>query len=264
MSLRNKLIIAFSGLLVILLALGIISIRTVTESSLAIERIFRENYDTVAACLKMKRAIERLDRITEISLWEKLPDSSRESEPVILEFEKNLQVQQGNVTVPGEQELTDRLTELWTVYRREFQSLWHMPDTGTVRRDFYRNTLLPRLQEVSDTAQSIMDKNLNNMVAVDGQARRRALDTRRTMMVLVSVGVLLGVVFIGVVGPAILRPIESLTRLVREIQKGNLDLVVTVRSRDEIGQLALAFNEMASSLREFRRSDRAQIGRAHV
>ena len=134
-----------------------------------------------------------------------------------------------------------------------------MPDTGTVRRDFYRNTLLPRLQEVSDTAQSIMDKNLNNMVSVDGQARRRALDTRRTMVVLVSVGVLLGVVFIGVVGPAILRPIESLTRSVREIQKGNLDLVVTVRSRDEIGQLAVAFNEMASSLREFRRSDRARL-----
>ena len=77
MSLRNKLIAAFSGLLVILLALGIMSIRMVTESSSAIERIFRENYDSVAACLKMKRAIERLDRIADISLWEKLPDPSR-------------------------------------------------------------------------------------------------------------------------------------------------------------------------------------------
>ena len=136
MSLRNKLIAAFSGLLVILLALGIMSIRTVTESSLAIERIFRENYDTVAACLKMKRAIERLDRIADSSLWEKLPDPSNESEPAILEFERNLQFQQGNVTVPGEQELTDRLTELWTVYKREFQSLLQMPDTGTTAPRF--------------------------------------------------------------------------------------------------------------------------------
>jgi signal transduction histidine kinase len=56
-----------------------------------------------------------------------------------------------------------------------------------------------------------------------------------------------------------LSPIASLTRSVREIQKGNLDLVVNVHSRDEIGQLAEAFNQMATSLRELRRGDRAQL-----
>ena len=35
--------------------------------------------------------------------------------------------------------------------------------------------------------------------------------------------------------------------------------MVMVHSRDEIGQLAVAFNEMASSLREFRRSDHARL-----
>ena len=63
-------------------------------------------------------------------------------------------------------------------------------------------------------------------------------------------------------GPKILRPIASLRRSVSEIQKGNLDLVVNVPSHDEIGQLAAAFNDMAASLREFRRSDRAQLLRS--
>lgn len=259
MSLRSKLIVAFGGLLLILLAVGVVSVRMVTESSTAIERIFRENYDSVAACLKMKGAIERLDRLAELSLWEKLPDPLGSCEPVIREFERNLTFQQGNVTLPGEPELTDHLSELWKAYQRELHSLFQMPAAGMDRRDFYRSTLVPRLQEVSNAAQSIMDKNLNNMVSVDGQARRRALETRRTMVVLVFVGVALGVVFIAVAGPAILRPIESLTRSVREIQKGNLDLVVMVHSRDEIGQLAMAFNEMASSLREFRRTGQARL-----
>jgi two-component system, NtrC family, sensor histidine kinase KinB len=259
MSLRSKLIIAFGGLLLILLAVGIMSVRMATESSSAIERIFRENYDSVAACLKMKEAIERLDRVAELSLWEKLPDALGTSEPLIHEFERNLRFQQGNVTLAGEQELTDQLSELWKAYQRELHSLFQMPDAGVARRDFYRSTLVPRLQEVSNTAQGIMDKNLDNMVSVDGQARRRALETRRTMLVLVFVGVALGVVFIAVAGPAILRPTESLTRSVREIQKGNLDLVVMVHSRDEIGQLAMAFNEMASSLREFRRTGQARL-----
>ena len=56
-----------------------------------------------------------------------------------------------------------------------------------------------------------------------------------------------------------MRPIASLTRSVREIQKGNLDLVVNVRSQDEIGQLGEAINQMAASLREFRRSDQAHL-----
>jgi NtrC-family two-component system sensor histidine kinase KinB len=259
MSLRSKLIVAFGGLLLILLAVGVVSVRMVTESSTAIERIFRENYDSVAACLKMKGAIERLDRFAELSLWEKLPDPLGSSEPVIREFERNLKFQLGNVTLPGEQELTDQLSELWKAYQRELHSLFQMPDAGMARRDFYRSALVPRLQEVSNAAQTIMDKNLDNMVSVDGQARRRALETRRTMVVLVFVGLALGVVFIAVAGPAILRPIESLTRSVREIQKGNLDLVVMVHSRDEIGQLAMAFNEMASSLREFRRTGQARL-----
>ena len=41
--------------------------------------------------------------------------------------------------------------------------------------------------------------------------------------------------------------------------EGNLDLVVQSDSRDEVGHLSEAFNAMAASLREFRRSDQAKL-----
>ena len=97
------------------------------------------------------------------------------------------------------------------------------------------------------------------MVAADGQAQQRAAQTRKAMLFLLFIGIGLGVGFIVLAGPAILRPIASLTRSVREIQQGNLDLVVNVRSQDEIGQLGEAINQMAASLREFRRSDQAHL-----
>jgi len=259
MSLKTKLIIAFCGPVLILLTVGLISVRTVTQSSKAMERIFRENYDSVAACLKIKAAIEHLDGIAQTSLWEGIADPLREGESSILESEKNLKFQQGNVTLPGEQELTNRLTELWGSYRSEFEKLSGLPGSGKARQDFYRSKLLPRSQEVRDVAQRIIDINLNNMVSVDGQARQQAVETNRTMIALVCSGVVLAIILIMVIGPSIARPIASLTRSVREIQQGNLDLVVKVHSRDEIGQLAAAFNEMASSLREFRRTGRARL-----
>ena len=261
MGIRTKLLIAFAGLLLIVAVVGVVSIHTLNESSKAIERILRENYDTVAACDHMKVALEKLDRQAELCLWEDRPEVCQQSQPVLDEFNKNLRFQQGNVTLPGEQELTDRLTESWKSYRRDLENFYKLSDL-IHRREFYSHQLLTRSREVREIAQGIIKLNLDNMVAADGQVKQRATQTRKAMLFLLFVGISMGAGFIVLAGPAILRPIASLIRSVREIQKGNLDLVVNVRSQDEIGQLGEAFNQMTTSLREFRRSDRAHLLRA--
>jgi len=53
--------------------------------------------------------------------------------------------------------------------------------------------------------------------------------------------------FISFIGRWILQPITRLTRSVEQIKEGNLDLVVKTESRDEMGRLSEAFNEMAAS-----------------
>jgi signal transduction histidine kinase len=209
----------------------------------------------------MKVALEKLDRQAELCLWEDRPEVCRQSQSVLGEFDNNLRFQQGNVTVPGEQELTDRLTESWKGYSLDLENFYQLSNLSE-RREFYRRRLLPRSQEVREATQKIIELNLNNMVAADGQAQQRAAQTRKAMLFLLFIGIGICVGFIVLAGPAILRPIASLTRSVREIQQGNLDLVVNVRSQDEIGQLGEAINQMAASLREFRRSDQAHLLRA--
>jgi two-component system, NtrC family, sensor histidine kinase KinB len=259
MSLKTKLIIGFSGLLAILLVVGMMSIRTSNDFSKSIERILRENYDSVVACYKLKGAVERLDRIALTSLWETPLGASGQIKDSLIDFEKNLSFQQRNVTVLGEQALTDRMTNQWKTYREEFESLLKPLESKTGRLDFFRNQLLVRSDELRATAQKIIDLNLNNMVAVDGQTRLRSIETRRTLLFLVFSGFALAVVFIALIWPSIFRPIAGLMRSVHEIQQGNLDLVVNVHSRDEMGQLAEAFNEMAISLRKLRRNDHARL-----
>ena len=72
-------------------------------------------------------------------------------------------------------------------------------------------------------------------------------------------GSALAVVFTLLVARSILRPLATVIRSIREIEGGNLDLVVQVRSNDEIRQLAEAFNSMAAKLREYRRTNRAKL-----
>ena len=259
MSIRTKLIWVFSGFILILAMVALVTFHTLSESSKVIDRIMRENYDSVEACYKMKDASERLDYLGEVSLWEKPADLQRQNDGAIGELERNLKLQQGKVTLPGERELTDRLTELWLSYHRELQGFYQLVNSGALPRDLYRSTLLPRSQAFRDTAQKILELNLNNMVAADGQAHLKAVHTRNIMLLLLSSGILVALGFIVSIGPNIWGPITRLTQSVSEIQKGNLDLVVNAPSRDEIGQLAKAFNKMTATLREVRRSDRAQL-----
>ena len=119
MSLKTKLIIAFGGLIAILAVVGALTVRTMNESGKAIDLILRENYDSIVACYKMQDALERLDRLAEISLCQKVSNLNLQVHSNKKDFENNLKFQQGNITVPGEQELTDRLTTLWQDYRME-------------------------------------------------------------------------------------------------------------------------------------------------
>ena len=258
MNLKTKLILASCGPLLILLVVGLISIRTITESSKALERIFRENYDSVAAGLAMQQAIERMDRDTEAYVWQNGVEKT-EVDAAVLGFSRNLKFQQGNITLPGERELTDKLTESWKTYSGELETFLQMPEIGSARRDFYLTRLLPHSDAVLDAAQRIININLNNMISTDGQVRQQAAETNRNVIGLVVAGTILALIVVVIIGPSILRPISSLTRSVKEIQQGNLDLLVKARSGDEIGQLASAFNEMTSSLREFRRTNRARL-----
>ena len=61
---------------------------------------------------------------------------------------------------------------------------------------------------------------------------------------------------------AILRPIQTLTAVSKELGEGKLDQVVPVESRDELGQLADAFNKLASRLRAYRQTTTDQLSQA--
>jgi signal transduction histidine kinase len=75
---------------------------------------------------------------------------------------------------------------------------------------------------------------------------------RRLGFVVGLAGVLLGVVLSWWVAARVTRPVERLAAGAREVAAGNWDARVAIGSRDEVGQLARAFNEMTRQLAEQR------------
>ena len=259
MSLRQKLALGFGGLLVIIAAIGIHNITRITALGQSIDVILRENYRSVVACQEMKEALERMDSgavFVLLGAEQKGNDQIAQNEA---RFEKALQVELGNITLPGEGEKAERLKRLFGQFRSDIKVMANPAFGREARRKTYFDELLPQFQGMKDTADAILRMNQENMVAMDARARRQAQSVRGQMYMMLLAATVIAAGFLFLTGKWILRPITRLTDSAKEIRKGNLDLVVPGGSGDEIGQLSEAFNEMTASLREFRRNGQARL-----
>lgn len=261
LGLRQKLSLGFGGLLVIILVIGVQSILHLTKLGESINVILRENYRSVIACQEMKEALERMDSgilFTLLAYTEKGQELISKNE---LAFEKALQVELHNITLPGEGEKAAHLQGLFKQYKTALKNVENSKMPLAFRRNTYFTHLLPLFQQIKDTADKILQTNQQNMIDANDLARAGAAAARKRMYILLFVGTIVAIGFLFFMGKWILRPINRLIKSADEIRRGNLDLVVQSSSRDEIGHLSEAFNAMAASLREFRRSDQAKLVR---
>ena len=261
LGIRQKLSLGFVGLLAIIVVIGLHSVALLTELGGSIDVILRENYLSVIACQDMKEALERMDSgvlFTLLGYDQQGSDLISKNETA---FEKALEVELRNITLPGEGEKAAHLQALFQEYRVSLGTIRNSSFSLDQRRDTYFTQLLPLFQQIKTTADEVLAMNQKNMSDANEHARQTAAAARQRMVMLLMIGALVAVGFMWFVGKWILRPIARLTASAKEIESGNLDLVVHADSGDEIGRLSEAFNAMAASLRDFRRSDRARLVR---
>ncbi len=261
LGLRHKLSLGFGGLSLIIMIVGIQSIIQFRDLGQSIDVILRENYRSVVACQEMKEALERMDSgilFTFLGYQKEGTDLIRKNESV---FGKALDIELHNITVPGEKEKAADLKALYAAYRETLHKAENQNLPIHLRRQLYFKELLPLFQQVKNTSDDILQMNQNNMHEANDLARKQAAKAQRHMMIFLFFGAAIAVAFMTFVGKWILNPINRLIHSADAIRDGNLDLVVRADSRDEIGRLSEAFNDMALSLRAFRRSDQAKLAR---
>jgi two-component system, NtrC family, sensor histidine kinase KinB len=258
-SLRNRLWIGFGSLLLILLVVSALTLVVFTRYSHALERVFRENYDSTVYCDAMKESIDRLNTRAQEVIWDDPAAAKIDVADLEYKFQFNMDAQLGNVTLPGEMEASRQLAGLWADYRQHYQAF---ENAQSGKPDLYKQDLLPRYVQLRQLAQHVADMNMSNMISVDGQAKRTLLHVRNALLILVIVGTALAAIVVWTAGVQILRPLRDFTLSARQIESGNLDLNLPIRSLDEIGELTEAFNSMALRLREFKQIDHDRLIRS--
>ncbi len=261
LGIRTKLSLVFFGLLLIIVVVGIQSIFLFNELGGSIDLILRENYRSVVACHDMKESLERVDS----GLLQTMLGRVDEGKTIVTKnlniFDQALKVELQNLTLPDEEEKVFQIKRLFEDYKHLTDLVMDPYPDLEKRRDVYFAKMMPLFREIKGVASEILQMNQANMNVSDENARSKAREARRAMIVLILVALTLAVGFMFLVSRWILRPIFSLINAANEIKSGNLDVVIHSKSGDEIGELAHSLDAMAASLRELKRSDQAHLNR---
>jgi signal transduction histidine kinase len=77
-----------------------------------------------------------------------------------------------------------------------------------------------------------------------------AIQTKNFALIVITSFIILIITFMYLLRKIVINPITRLRDIVNEIGKGNLNTKIDIKSKDEIGQLASAFNQMTTDLRK--------------
>jgi two-component system, NtrC family, sensor histidine kinase KinB len=255
---KRRILLWLCPILILFVGVGLYAVMLFNRLGGSINVILRENYESVLAGQQMKESSERMDSGLSFATAgeeQRGRDLFNENVPV---FEESLKKELNNITLPGEGETASKIREAENRYHALARSFWDTADPST-RRKMYFSELLSLFTEIKNNAQEIIRMNQENMVQADHSAKSLSADSTQTMVLLLAFGVVLAISLGYGLQRAILKPIQTLTTVSRELGEGKLDQVVPVESNDELGQLADAFNKLATRLRAYRQVTTDQL-----
>ncbi|HEY7309837.1 MAG TPA: ATP-binding protein [Gemmataceae bacterium] len=263
MTLRQRIVLALAPLvclLALIAATGIVLLRHVGSR---IEDILHENYVSVEAMAGLNEGLERIDSSFQFALQGK-KDARNEYEQSWIVYNENLKREQNNVTEAGEQDLVDRLSELTKEYRKKGDEFFDAPADRPGRAEEYfgsedKRGLLQCFRDIKEVAGTIRQLNKDSMERASDEAKRTAIISQVALGIGLVVTVGLAGLLVWSTTRAVLGPIQAVTRSAIAIGGGDLNQAVPVLSRDEMGQLAEAFNRMSRQLRDYRDSHSARL-----
>jgi len=291
-SLRTRIFLTLVPLLALLAIVGAAGVVLIYRLGGRIDDILRENYDSVRAMERLNEALDRIDSSFVFALAGKEDIAQRQYHKNWKAYLQSLDEERRNITLPGEQELVDKLEDLTARYRRQGDRFYtelpalHAGAVGltaspqgpllaaaplpTARADRGRlyfgtkgaQALRGRFEEIKRVSADILLMNQNNMEEASRKSRREAVGSLAWFAIGLAGAVVLAVFLAVHTVRSILQRIRAVTQSALDIGLGNLDQVVPVMSQDELGRLAEAFNTMGRQLRHYRQTDYSRLLRA--
>lgn len=265
--LRNRLFLYLTPLVVILLGLGVYIIVLLAHLASRVEASMANEYQGLTATATMNLALVRMDREVSWLAAKPAPTLKHSFDPsAFLEyqtnFDANLALLLKASTLPGEMVMTWQVA---TNYQTFLKAVYKIGSLNSLegQRQVYEQEVAPSEQATHLQLEEIHD--LNHQALLETSRNIRTINWEVAALTIIStiIALLISAYAGYQFNNSILQPVQLLTQATRELGEGKLSQLVPVARRDEVGELALAFNKMAAQLQGYRQNASEQIVRIH-
>jgi two-component system, NtrC family, sensor histidine kinase KinB len=223
--LKTKVALGVGFLFVLLLLVGGVGFYYFNKISTESSDLLKDNYKSVEYGRKMLDAL---------NTWEKERDTARSI------FEQNLAAQESNITEKGETSVTNAL-------RADYNAFLKHDDSMPLQMALQKN--ISRIIEINLDA--ISEKNATSQQSVE--------NAKVIIGMIITLCLLIGFTIMVNFPGVIADPISKLTEGIQAIANKNYTQRIHLDRKDEFGDLAKAFNDMAEQLNEYEHSNLAKI-----
>ena len=221
LNIKNKIWLGTFFLFVLLLLTGGVSIYYMLQLQKDSKNILRDNYESLSYSNDMQQSL--------------LTAPSAYSQSVKA-FAIALNKQQNNITEKGEKTITDSLAFY-------FQAFKNGDTTEAI------------IKKQQGLIQEILVLNMNAIRLKNDKAEKSADKALTIILVTSSFVFLISFTFLLNFPSVITRPVTQLTAAIKAISEKKYDQRIYIETKDEFGNLANAFNEMAEKLEYFESSN---------
>ena len=222
--LKTKLTVGLIFLFTVILIFGILGTININWLSRDADLILKDNYKSIIYSNNMLMALETVNT----------------NKDAIEKFEENLKSQEVNITEPGEREQTEEI-------RKNFEELKADPKDPS------------NYGEIRQSILQVLDLNTSAIYRKNMVAQETARNAKRWLAIIFTILILISFTFIFNLPGIISGPIQSLSDGIKEIANKNYSKRIYLKQKDELGDLANAFNAMAEKLDLYEHSNLAKM-----
>ena len=249
MKLKNKILLGYGLSLALVVLVGGWGVTNLRRLGKASEAILKENYNSILAAENTIEALERQDSAILLFLLENRDRGSQQFQNNQIEFLKWLGRAEGNVTIPGEADIIASIEDSYQNYLRAFARLQQQNNPTT---EEYYETIIPIFEQIYERSTRLRNINQSAMEAASANAQQVSNQAIWSMAIAGATAAGIGLGFSLLLTRRIVHPLAEMTTATEKIAKGEYDIALRVKSKDELGTLAREITTMSHKLKAFR------------
>lgn len=256
-SIKTKILSIYIFLISLIFLVAFVSIYNLYSLNKAVDGLIASNYRSIVAAQKMLDALERQDSYELIFMQVEPENTIKSFYENQNEFITYLTKAKDNITETEELKVIEKVSSNYITYSDQFLKLQEIKSSSGIEAasNFYNNEIYPVFLSVKKGCSELLEVNETAMF----NSKQKAAD-RSNSQIYITAYLSLLVILIGLVVALaytrkIVNPLNKLIFGVKALKEGNLNQEIEVLTRDEVGELALEFNNMTKRLLLYEKSN---------